>query len=84
MLFSAPGCGLCVDARRVLERLRERLGFELVEVDISGDDELERRYRIDLPVIEVGGQRVCTITVVPSAVERALTAAQARGVGGAS
>ena len=37
--------------------LRDELGFELVEVDIGGDPELEARYREWLPVVEIDGQR---------------------------
>ena len=33
------------------------LGFELELVDIAGDDELERRYRVELPVLEIDGER---------------------------
>jgi len=33
------------------------LGFALELVDISGDDELERRYRVELPVLEIDGER---------------------------
>jgi hypothetical protein len=41
----------------MLGRLRDELGFELVEVDISGDVELEARHREWLPVVEIDGER---------------------------
>src|SRR4051794_37303748 len=40
-LYSASGCHLCVDARAELERLRDDLGFTLVEVEIDRVPELE-------------------------------------------
>ena len=55
VLYHAPGCHLCERARAVLEGLRTELGFELREVDISGDPELEARYRELLPVVEIDG-----------------------------
>jgi len=37
--------------------LRDELGFELEEIDIGGDPELEATYREWLPVVEVDGER---------------------------
>jgi glutaredoxin len=84
LLYSAPGCGLCDEARHALERERTRLGFDLREVDISGDDELERRWRIDVPVVLVDGQVACRHVVLPSRLERLILAAQAGSAGGLS
>jgi Glutaredoxin-like domain (DUF836) len=44
---------------------QSELGFELVLVDIAGDRELERRYRAELPVVEVDGERAFTYFVDP-------------------
>jgi hypothetical protein len=37
--------------------VRQEHEFELVEVDIGGDPELEARYREWLPVVEIDGER---------------------------
>ena len=37
--------------------MRREIAFELEEVDISGDPELERAYRELIPVVEVDGER---------------------------
>ena len=52
-MFSARGCHLCDRARVVLdgERVRYR------EIDITGDPDLEARYREWLPVVEIDGER---------------------------
>jgi hypothetical protein len=47
----------------VLGRLRDELDFELVAVDITGDAELERRYREWLPVVEIDGERAFVYSV---------------------
>ncbi len=52
------------------------LGFELEEIDIGGDPELEARYREWLPVVEIDGERAFTYFVHPEAIRRKL--AQAR------
>jgi glutaredoxin len=57
VLYHAPGCHLCERARAILEELRGELEFDLSEVDISGDAELERRYRELLPVVEIDRAR---------------------------
>jgi len=56
-LYGAQGCSLCDRARAQLERLQAELAFELEEVDITGVDELEARYREWLPVVEINGER---------------------------
>jgi len=48
---------LCDRARAQLERLREELGFDYAEIDITGVDELEATYREWLPVVEIDGRR---------------------------
>ena len=61
----------------MLAQLREELGFDVREVDITGDETLEARYREWLPVVEIDGERVFTYYVQPDALRRKL-AAQSR------
>jgi glutaredoxin len=56
VLYSRTGCHLCDAARAVLLAERSRSPFELVEVDIAGDDDLEREYGIRIPVVEIDGE----------------------------
>ena len=37
--------------------MRSEVAFDYVEVDITGDPELEERYREWLPVVEIDGER---------------------------
>jgi glutaredoxin len=55
LMYSRPGCGLCDEARAVILAERDRTAFEYREVDISGDDGLERAFGIRIPVILVDG-----------------------------
>jgi hypothetical protein len=43
-------------AREALLAERATTPFDLVEVDIAGDDELEREYGIRIPVVEIDGE----------------------------
>jgi glutaredoxin len=78
VLFEGAGCGLCARALALLESEAPRLGFSLRRVSIDGEAELERRYRIDLPVILVDGEPAFTQAVAAGPLERAVKLAQAR------
>ena len=56
-IYSKPDCCLCDDAKRVLEDVRARIPFDLVEVDIRTDPARFERYRYDIPVICIDGRR---------------------------
>ena len=71
-LYRADGCHLCESAERVLARVREEIPFELEEVDIAGDAELERRYRERIPVVAVDGEEAFTYFVHPEGLRRRL------------
>ena len=55
-LYTKPDCSLCDEAHAVLERVRERVPFDLELVDISGDFDLARRYGERIPVVLVDGE----------------------------
>lgn len=74
-LVGASGCHLCENARRVLEAVRTGVPFELEEVDVTGDPDLERRYRERLPVVLVNGEEAFAYVVHPDALRRRLAAA---------
>jgi hypothetical protein len=70
--FFAGGCHLCESARRVLETVRREIEFELTETDITGDAELESRYRERIPVVLVDGEEAFTYFVHPDGLRRRL------------
>ena len=74
VLYTAQGCHLCERARATLEEARAELGFDLEEVDIGGDPELEARYREWLPVVEIGGERAFVYFVDAAALRRKVAA----------
>ncbi len=78
-VFHAEGCHLCERALGQLRALRDELGFELDEVAIDGDPELEERYREWLPVVELDGERLFVYYVQEEALRRRLDGAQSHG-----
>jgi hypothetical protein len=78
-VYHAAGCHLCERALAKVRELRAELHFELEEIAIDGDAQLEARYRELIPVVEIEGERVFTYYVHEQAFRRRLTAAQTRG-----
>ncbi len=76
-VFHAPGCCLCERALEQVRGLRDELGFELREVDITGDPALEEVYRDWLPVVEIDGRRRFTYHVQVDAFRLAVAQAAA-------
>ena len=74
VLYGAAGCHLCERALDVLEDVRRELPFKLEEIDITGDPELEARYREWLPVVEIDGKRAFVYFVTEDALRRKLAA----------
>jgi glutaredoxin len=73
VLYHAPGCHLCGRARDTLAEVATDIAFELTEVDISGDPELEASYREWLPVVEIDGERAFVYFVDDAAIRRRLS-----------
>jgi hypothetical protein len=57
---------------RVIEAVRAEIPFDLEEVDITGNEELERRYRERIPVVIVDGEEAFTFFVHPEGLRRRL------------
>jgi hypothetical protein len=71
-LYVGRDCHLCELARAELAQLRGELAFEVVEIDVTGVPELERRYREWLPVIELDGERLSVYRVEEDELRRRL------------
>ena len=71
-LLGKPGCCLCDDARRTVERVRATRPFALEEVDVSLDPRLHRRYGERIPVLLVDGEEAFELGVDAQELERRL------------
>jgi glutaredoxin len=72
-LYHAAACHLCERAQAQLAVLRDELGFQLEEIDITGDPKLEAAYREWLPVVEVDGARAFVYYLDEAAFRRKLS-----------
>jgi len=73
-MYSRITCGLCDEAREVLLAVRHRIPFAYQEVFVDGDEDLEDRYGLRVPVVEVDGDEAFEIAVDPASLEALLTA----------
>ena len=55
-VYSRHGCHLCENAVNILEPMQEALKFTLDIVYIDGDNELEKLYGNEVPVIHIAGE----------------------------
>jgi len=64
-IYSRRGCHLCDDALSTLKKLQNELDFEIEEIFIDGDSELEYNYGERVPVIHIEGKPHDFYTVNP-------------------
>jgi Glutaredoxin-like domain (DUF836) len=62
-MYSRRRCGLCDEAREVIAAAGRAVPIRFDEVFIDGDDALELRYGLRIPVIEVDGVEAFELTV---------------------
>jgi hypothetical protein len=74
ILYGRAGCHLCDEARAALGRIAGRICLRVTEVDIDGDDDLQRRYMFEIPVITADGVEVARAPISEGALEDALAA----------
>jgi glutaredoxin len=76
-VFHAHGCHLCERAVEQLRAFRAELDFDLEEIDITGVEHLEAKYREWLPVVEIDGRKRFTYHLQPDVFRRAVAQATA-------
>ncbi|MGA4864861.1 glutaredoxin family protein [Streptomyces lavendulocolor] len=73
-LIGKPGCHLCDDARAVIRAVCAETGAVWEEKDILQDEELNRAYWEQIPVVLVDGEQHTFWKVDPARLRRALEA----------
>ena len=57
-LFTRPDCHLCEQAKTDLVAIQSQIPHQLLEVNIDSDPALQKKYLVEIPVIEVGPYRL--------------------------
>ena len=55
-VYGRRGCHLCEDALQLLQSMQQELKFELEEILIDGNEELEKMYGEKIPVTLIDGK----------------------------
>ena len=55
VIYSRANCHLCEEAEKNVREVLEEIHFGLEVIDINGDQELERLYGEEVPVITING-----------------------------
>jgi len=55
VIYSRVNCHLCEEAEKSVREVLTEIPFELEVIDINGDQELERLYGEEVPVITING-----------------------------
>jgi len=79
-LYVTSNCHLCQVARSLLVALQRTIPFNIEPVNIEGDEALEKRFAIEVPVVEVGGEIVAQGRVDLEAVRAAVNSARIAAV----
>ncbi|MFB3814410.1 MAG: glutaredoxin family protein [Terriglobales bacterium] len=57
IVFSRRGCHLCDVVKETLAGLEGEADFQWREVDIDGDEQLQRLYNDEVPVVFIDGRK---------------------------
>ena len=57
-LYTAPGCCLCEELAAQVDSLRAEFELELRVVDITASQQLEERFRPQIPVLYLNGRKI--------------------------
>jgi len=71
-LYSRPDCCLCEEMKAVLAQVRRDISFDLEEINISTDPELEARFGQEIPVLFVNGRKAFKYHLTASELRRRL------------
>ncbi len=80
-LYGRPGCHLCEVAMLQLRALQQTIPFHIDYVSIEGDEALERRFMLEIPVVELAGEVVTQGAINLDAVRAAAIVARLGSAG---
>lgn len=80
ILYVTTDCHLCSVARSLLVAVQRTIPFNIRTVNIDGDDELAKRFALEVPVVEIDGEIVAQGRVDVERVRAAVNAARIASV----
>ncbi|NIS60089.1 MAG: glutaredoxin family protein [Proteobacteria bacterium] len=71
-LYTKKECHLCDVARGIILEVLKEIGFEFREIDIESSNDLYERFKEEIPVVFVNGERAFTYRVNEEKLKRIL------------
>ena len=79
ILYTKPGCHLCDEAKREIERAACSGQYTFEEVNILSDPELQRRYGTEIPVVLINNTHAFKYRLTAADFRRAIQRMKAEG-----
>lgn len=73
-MYSRPGCHLCDEMKATIDRVAQSIPFTLRVVDISAQDDLEKLYGVEIPVLLIDGKKAAKYRIAEADLRRSLLA----------
>lgn len=80
-LYTKKECPLCVVAKEIILRVKKEIPFEFEEVDIESRDDIHEKFKEEIPVVFVNGERAFTSRVNDKRLRRILKRHQSTSYG---
>jgi len=80
-LYTKKECPLCVVAKEIILRVKKEIPFEFEEVDIESRDDIHEKFKEEIPVVFVNGERAFTYRVSDKKLRRILKRHQSTSYG---
>jgi len=74
VLYGRRNCHLCDVAKEAVQRLQQRLDFDVEQRDVDDHPDWVRRFGDEVPVGMIGDRKIFKFRVDPATLERALLA----------
>ena len=78
-IYSKPGCHLCEEAKEVITKAKEQFDLEIKEINIEEDDELLKKYGVEIPVIWINSRKAYKYRIDSEELHRRLLKEQSSG-----
>ncbi|MFD2629113.1 glutaredoxin family protein [Oceanobacillus kapialis] len=73
ILYTKENCGLCEEAKGLLESLQLQYPFQMEERDIYTNEEWLQEYQLMIPVVEIDGIQFYGEQLQPEVLQEALS-----------
>jgi glutaredoxin len=71
-LYTRKDCCLCDEMKEVVRQVAGEFSLNVIEVDVDGSAELQRRYGDEVPVLFINGRKAFKVRVTEGELKKRL------------